>query len=679
LGRIEAVSLRILELESDVVDAQQALDDAQTSGDREQLQIVLDGAIEAYRIAVDDRCTQESYKIPELSEFSDAFHDLNQAEDKYADLVNAIGHLNRDLAQSSSDAYKHNLRIEQLTSLLEGLQENLKYFEGLYSDLWDELIKCFDPFRPDNHCDDHEIARLEFFLFWYFLAISAYRDAISEVLTEIGIFEGKLAAAELEIERLTTAIEAEESKQDAAKDALDEARKEYQAVVTALRPLTDICDPRQFATEQSVVDDAIKAIGAYDIEIARLKGMLALAQAHLLSAELQRERLQKDAEEALIYRESWCVDLTTDAAGSAGTIEVPGEPQNVLIVPGASAPTAGDGFLLARAAMTPAQSAANIALLPGWQKWKPMYRVGTLVDKDDDLNAGSVDLDDARSSATGIGTFSPITGADWGGPEGDPAGLQVNQDPLGWIGFQYMDCDSLAFEVGDRVVVKFSGQNWGSPLIIGFESHPRSCEPPTWGPVAYQIAAVVRGDAITDPPRTTQYYIMQLPLTDPLYWAWEQWDNQYSSVFCQDCWKAGTISYSPNYLRVRPLSASAVVVERFQDRAAMTYTVENPGNAQTIKQFEDGTECDPNISFCPNYPTRDAHVVAESIEVPTTFVPRNSPVAARVIALFGIPETNSFHRSHERGRAVLTGIQGSSFPGSNAGWVNALYAPPEDP
>jgi hypothetical protein len=70
---------------------------------------------------------------------------------------------------------------------------------------------------------------------------------------------------------------------------------------------------------------------------------------------------------------------------------------------------------------------------------------------------------------------SPTTGKTWERPEGDPLGLQVNQGDLGWITFDYMDCDSLAFSIGDRVVVQFSGQNWEAPVIIGFESHPKPC------------------------------------------------------------------------------------------------------------------------------------------------------------------------------------------------------------
>jgi len=472
VGQIEAISLRIVELEQEADSATQSLVDAQMSGEREQLQIVLDGAIEAYRLAVDERCTQESYKIPPIEEFQESYAGIRDAEDAYFQQVNEIGRLNQSLAQSTSNAFQAEQDIAFWESRLAEWQENLDYFSDLYAQAWDAAVECA---TKGTNCEPNWLFSLQELLFMYGVAVMAYQEQVVISRERLSDAQDALQTASAEIEAIEAQIEDANELLERLKDAMDAARKEYQAVVTKLRPITDICDPRQFVTEQQLVDEAVKAIGEYDIEITRLKGMMTMALAHLLSARLQLDRLQEAAEASLIYRDAWCADLTLDASGGVGTIEIPGEPQDVLIVPGAAAPTDDDGFLLARAAMTPAQSAANIALLPGWQKWRPTYRVGTLIDKDDDMNAGQVDLDDARSSATGIGTISPITGVDWGGPKGDPAGLAVNQGDLGWIPFQYMDCDSLAFSSGDRVVVRFDGQNWLSPVIIGFESHPVDC------------------------------------------------------------------------------------------------------------------------------------------------------------------------------------------------------------
>jgi hypothetical protein len=52
----------------------------------------------------------------------------------------------------------------------------------------------------------------------------------------------------------------------------------------------------------------------------------------------------------------------------------------------------------------------------------------------------------------------------------------VNQaSTLTGIAVEYMSCNAEAFEVGDRVVVQFSGQNWASQKVIGFVDNPRPC------------------------------------------------------------------------------------------------------------------------------------------------------------------------------------------------------------
>lgn len=156
-------------------------------------------------------------------------------------------------------------------------------------------------------------------------------------------------------------------------------------------------------------------------------------------------------------KQAWCVDLTEDATGVVATIEIPGEDQAILIAPGGRAPAAGDGQLMARELMTSEQVFLNAALLPGWQKYKPTYRKGTITFVDAGLNLANVDLDSATSSANT---------------------LPINRSPtLTGIPVDYMECSAGAFEVGDRVVVAFTGQNWEFPRVIGFIDHPKPC---TW-------------------------------------------------------------------------------------------------------------------------------------------------------------------------------------------------------
>jgi len=56
---------------------------------------------------------------------------------------------------------------------------------------------------------------------------------------------------------------------------------------------------------------------------------------------------------------------------------------------------------------------------------------------------------------------------------------------LSTVPIEYMDgTDSVVFDVGDRVVISFTDQDWSRPVVIGFEDHPR----------ADTYAMVVEGD-----------------------------------------------------------------------------------------------------------------------------------------------------------------------------------------
>lgn len=162
-------------------------------------------------------------------------------------------------------------------------------------------------------------------------------------------------------------------------------------------------------------------------------------------------------------RQAWCADLTEDAAGEVATIEVPGEPGTVLVAPGGRAPSAGDGALVARELMTPEQAFFNAAILPGWQKWMPTFRTGTITGINSDNDTADVSLDAATSSAQGLG---------------------VNQtSSLSGVPVEYMECNAAAFEVGDPCVVRFDGQSWDAPRVVGFAREPKGCQRALLSPV----------------------------------------------------------------------------------------------------------------------------------------------------------------------------------------------------
>ncbi len=103
---------------------------------------------------------------------------------------------------------------------------------------------------------------------------------------------------------------------------------------------------------------------------------------------------------------AWCADLTEDLSGGVGTIEVPGERGTVLIQPGhggnAVYDSDRDGQIQPIIASPAAQAFYNLAMLPGWQKWKPNFRFGTITAIDTDLDTCSVDVEAAASSAQGL-------------------------------------------------------------------------------------------------------------------------------------------------------------------------------------------------------------------------------------------------------------------------------------
>jgi hypothetical protein len=218
-------------------------------------------------------------------------------------------------------------------------------------------------------------------------------------------------------------------------------------------------NPKPSAAELQALTKAAQDAAA---PVFRVNAELAMAQDGLNGAEAQKMQLLRDrgameSVQAERTVSAWCVDYTTDAEGEVGTIEVPGEPQRVLIAPGGGA---GLGKLMARALMSPEQAFYNAAILPGWQRWKPTYRVGTITALALEANTANVTLDAAVSTAQGLSVMrkdAPLA--------------------LAGVPVQYMSCNALAFEVGDRVVVAFAGMSWDDPRVIGFVQNPRACFP----------------------------------------------------------------------------------------------------------------------------------------------------------------------------------------------------------
>lgn len=207
--------------------------------------------------------------------------------------------------------------------------------------------------------------------------------------------------------------------------------------------------------DSAAIKFAIEQLGKAQVKHAPLR--LQKKALQLRRAEVLKQIAYWNEFDALERRQAWCVDLTENAPAGrkVATVDIPGETELLLIAPGARTWQASDGKLTAREVMSPEQAYFNAAILPGWQKFKPTYRKGVLTAINRAANTCSVSLDAATSSAQS---------------------LNVNQQSsLTNVPIQYLDCNHDAFNVNDRVVVQFQGQDWASPKVIGFVDNPRPC------------------------------------------------------------------------------------------------------------------------------------------------------------------------------------------------------------
>jgi hypothetical protein len=220
---------------------------------------------------------------------------------------------------------------------------------------------------------------------------------------------------------------------------------------------------------QEEVKQRLKA--AHEADLARQQAQLALATVDAQLASIAGTLAELAGVPRTLTLTAWCADLTEELMTSkaVGTIEVPGEVPpagEILIRPGFQAASvehndARDGMTVPARALSAAGCFYNLALLPGWQVFRPQYRLAQIVATHDD---GTVDVSwipPHRSSQQRI--------------EVEPRGLDGMRAPTSHIKVKYMDCDAAAFALGDEVVVEFENRDASKPLVIGFRDHPRPC------------------------------------------------------------------------------------------------------------------------------------------------------------------------------------------------------------
>jgi hypothetical protein len=247
-------------------------------------------------------------------------------------------------------------------------------------------------------------------------------------------------------------------------------RDRYDAMVAALAAEISAFDAKisDKQTEIEILEAAYRDLQQLSEitqeQLYQKSSEIGKAQSEKSLLELQQKALEKKKEtleSGMPDNETvsaWCADLTEDLTGEVGTIEVPGERGIVQIQPGYEGNAAyngtRDGQILPIIAATTAQAFYNLAMLPGWQKWKPLFRYATIDTINDDGTA-NISLETAESSQQS---------------------LDINQSSsIDNVTIEYMDCNESAFESGDSVLVKFTGQDWDNPVVVGFKDNPKSC------------------------------------------------------------------------------------------------------------------------------------------------------------------------------------------------------------
>lgn len=250
------------------------------------------------------------------------------------------------------------------------------------------------------------------------------------------------------------------------------------------------------AEQQAIVDTAIQAYIddlAAGINVPNIDGFNSALKtfASIVSfnvpARLKLEALKFEKADVLrrvaqwnnvatsTTRQAWCIDFTEDAAGNVATVDVNGESDLVLIAAGGRPWSPADGLMTLREIQSPEQVFWNAAVLPGWQKFRPTFRWGTITGLKLLENKATVKLGPATSSAQRLG---------------------INQEEtLRDIPVRYMNCDASAFEVDDRVIVEFTGQEWSSAKVVGFLEFPRPCN---WTCVRYRFGGYYFENVLAD-------------------------------------------------------------------------------------------------------------------------------------------------------------------------------------
>lgn len=283
----------------------------------------------------------------------------------------------------------------------------------------------------------------------------------------------KIKKLNTQISELNTAILFQKAKILDFKNDLDDALFDMNAAIDIYA--ADPTNETKRAAVTKATREGIKAAHLYDIEKDKLDQLVS----EKLSAT-KRAGWYESHNEEFELKSIWCADLLDNQDGRpvipadaiVGTIDVLRDARiDSIIKPAwtAGAPATwlnalweeADGMLQDVVANTPAAAFVNTAMLPGSQRWEPIYRTAII----DGWGLGGKHKVNFIADKTKTASQSEE--------------ILVTPTESAYCLIDYMNCDFRVFEDTNEVLVEFKTRDFEeeeNPTIIGFVHDPQYCD-----------------------------------------------------------------------------------------------------------------------------------------------------------------------------------------------------------
>lgn len=267
--------------------------------------------------------------------------------------------------------------------------------------------------------------------------------------SKLSEINGRLAVINAKLPQATQAVSDAETKLQTLQVDAEQAINEYQQQVAMLKPGDTLPEAKRYK-------ELLQQIVRQQFDVGNKRSIVNALKAD--KAALMKQLAFWVAFAPIESKSAWCVtdNKSLFAGYSVGTIEIPDEPDLMLIAPGGRLPVADDGQVVSREVQRGDQVYFNAAVLPGVQKHRPQYRLGIITAIDYATSTCNVTLLSASSSAQKLGVNDRTT--------------------LTNVPIVYEGCNVFAFAVDDVVVVQFLNRSWEQPRVIGFRDNPWPCE-----------------------------------------------------------------------------------------------------------------------------------------------------------------------------------------------------------